>query len=464
MIKLTYNPGRESLSKKFASAPIVIGNGDLESTHFPITLERLQQAHLKIVEENGHFFIYNLANDPFAAVNGLPFLKKKLQDHDTIQLGKEEILFETLTQNKSQPIENKEVKDHFEISSEKGVPPASPLWLIASNWRMIACSLLVLMVLAASIMGGLYLRATGKSSQEEKRIAGAIADIAMALRYAKLNHINPNHLTFSDPDFLKSTISKILSPKLDTLAEIDSQLKFIKHPYILRLYASSNLSRFLMIAQPAPNLFHWVMMKGAIVIDTKTMDLKKIGDIKALNRLLAHPDPLDGRTGEEISLLISQGETMPLPSLAGEKNHWGFTPPTALGFVRPSAENSIYNAPRYHPFGEAYLARALELTHSDVTSEEIAKFRQEVKELAEFGDLVLYSSEGMKVARGGQKALSTLVPEHEFLIGSLKFNQAGIITHSQLLMDENRKDVAKAFDILPLVEVDEMIKSGQIKS
>ena len=451
MIKLTFNPRSDRIVKVFEAVPISIGKNPENKQVFCLPRDSLNDTHIIITRECGGFSVQNLANDPFVSLHGMPFGKKKLQNQDSIYIGKDQILFEMLDEA-AQP--SKQDAPDLSLAWNESVPQKKPLIL---NWRLFLWIFLIFTVMVSSIIGGLYLRATGKSSQEEKRIAAGIADIAMALRYARLHQINAQNRNFSNPEFLRSNISKVLSPKLDTLTEIDSQGRFIKHPYILRIYANNNLSRFLVIAQPAPNLFHWVMMKGAIVIDSKTMEIKLISDIKALNRLLTHPEPLDGANGEDISYLLSEGQTMSLPSLAGEKNNWGFTPPTALGFVRPSAENFIYNAPRYHPFGEYILNRAQELYSPQALSEEVARFRLEVKALSEFPELVLYSAEGMKSARKGQRALNALVPEHEFLIGSLKFSMTGMIAQQQLLMDENRKEIANSYDILPVMEVDELL-------
>src|SRR5690606_8087270 len=98
--------------------------------------------------------------------------------------------------------------------------------------------------------------------------------------------------------------------------------------------------------QPAPNLMQWLVHKKTLVVDSSTMEMRKISDLKALNRLLANPDPLEGSNGEDIHHLIKEGGLMSLNSLAGHKNHWGFSPPKTLGFIRPGAENYIYNAPR----------------------------------------------------------------------------------------------------------------------
>lgn len=454
MIKLTLTSSNGDVSKVFDKEELHIGS-DEGTSDFMVPWKKSAPFFLKIFVKEGVWYVENVFNDPFLSLNGLPFRKKEIKSGNQLQMGSYGLLFEKVDRPVRKAVIVSEPTKEAPIEPQKEKKREFLVW---SKLRRAVWTLFIALIVVASITLGLYLRASGKSSQEEKQIAGALADIAMALRHARLEQITPQHSNITNPEFLKTHISKVLSPKLNTLTEIDAQGRFIKHPYILRIYSTANLSRFLIIAQPAPNLFHWVMMKGAIVIDSNTMELRKIGDVKLLNRFLAHQDPLEGISGEEISYLLSQGQIMSLPSLAGEKNNWGFTPPSAIGFVRPKAENYIYNAPRYHPFGEAILLRALKIQAAHAISEEVAQFRHDVKALSEFPDLILYSSEGMKTARRGQKALNSIVPEHEFLVGSLKFNQAGIIAACQILMDESRKEIASSYDILPLDEVDEILK------
>src|SRR5262249_6046277 len=159
--------------------------------------------------------------------------------------------------------------------------------------------------------------------------------------------------------------------------------------------------------QPAPNLMQWIMNKKTLAIDSSSMELRKISDLKDLNRLLANPDPLENRNGDEIARVLREGTLMSLSSLSGQKNHWGFTPPKALGFFRPGAENNIYNAPRYYPFAEDLLRKAVYLYHNNTHPEELYLLQEEIEEFAAFEDIVLFTSQGMQLALEAQKALST---------------------------------------------------------
>lgn len=313
---------------------------------------------------------------------------------------------------------------------------------LGESWKMFAGLLFAIIALSTVICSGVYFRASGKNSQEEKKIAAGIADIAMAMTHARLNHITPNKQNWSDPNFIRNNLARVLSPNLHTQAQIDSEGQFTRYPYRLRVYTSRNLEQFIIIAQPAPNLMQWLVHKKTIVVDSTSMEMRKITDLKALNRLLASPDPLEGGNGEEVHRLIKEGSLMSLNSLAGHKNHWGFSPPKALGFIRPGADNYIYNAPRYYPFGEELLRKAIELYQNSSSPSDVAIIQDEMEEISNFPNIVLYTSEGLQMAVEAQKALSTFAPNSKFIVAYVKFNPKGFVASSHLLMNEERGEIA----------------------
>lgn len=313
---------------------------------------------------------------------------------------------------------------------------------LADSWKMLAGLLFAIIALSTVICSGVYFRASGKNSQEEKKIAAGIADISMAMTHARLNHITPMKQNWADPNFIRNNLSRVLSPNLHTQAQIDSEGQFTRYPYLLRVYTSRNMDQFIVIAQPAPNLMQWLVNKKTIVVDSTTMEMRKITDLKAINRLLANPNPLEGNNGDEIHRLIQEGSLMSLNSLAGHKNHWGFSPPKALGFIRPGAENFIYNAPRYYPFGEELLRKAIELYQNPSSPSDVAIIQDEMEEISNFNDIVLYTSDGLQMAVEAQKALSTFSPNSKFLVAYVKFNPRGFVASSHLLMNEERGEIA----------------------
>jgi hypothetical protein len=422
---------------------VIVGSGNVD-----LQLEdpALQPVHLKIEEKGDRFLITNVANDPFATLNGLPFGKKTLHYNDEILFGQQVIRF--ITEKKAIPVavvpvpeEIEEEPDHWhEEKKEKVAEETVPL---SKNWRLVATCFFALMTLCTVVASGFYFRESGKNSQEEKKVAAGIADVAMALAYAQINHINPNKQNWADPEFINTNISRVVSPDLHPQAVLNSQGQFTNYPYLLRVYTNGDMTQFLVIAQPAPNLFQWIIHKKAIVIDSKFMEIRKISDLKTLNRLLATPNPLAGNNGEEISRLVKQGSLMPLTSLAGKKNRWGFTPPKGLSSLNLGSENYIYNAPRYFPLGESVLDQALFLSQNEDQNRNMTLFEQELEVVSQFPHLVLFSSKGIHTAVEAHQALKEFAPDNDFMIAYIRFNDDGIVINSHLVDKEKMDEIAQ---------------------
>lgn len=315
------------------------------------------------------------------------------------------------------------------------------------HWRFWMLLLIIAATLISLVGGGVYFSASAKSMRDQVTAAEGVSDVAMALAYAQVNHIKPQEQNWFDPNFLKNNLASVVSSKYPSLTNIDAQGVFSNCPYILRIYTSSDLSQFLLIAQPEASLLHWMVPKTAIVVDSKDMELRTIADLKALNRLLVNPNSLDEINASEISAIVKQGELISLPSLEGKRDLNGFAPPKALALVRPGAENLIYNAPRYYQFGEDLLHKAIFLIHSAGGNHEMTRLRHEAAEIAKFPNIVLYSSQGIQKAIQGQKALGTFVPTAKFLIAYLNFNDSGVIISSHLILGEDSKNSMKTISL-----------------
>jgi hypothetical protein len=197
------------------------------------------------------------------------------------------------------------------------------------------------------------------------------------------------------------------------------------------------------IAQAAPSLFHWIIPKASIVVDSSSMEMRKITDLRAINRLLVNANTLDGVNAVEISQLVKQGELIALSKLTSKHENEGFHLPKALAYIHPGAENLIYNAPRYYQLGQNLLNRSLSLHENPADSNEISLFQQDIAALSHFEHMILYSSEGMQIAIRAQKALKLLIPDEKFIIAYLQFNSEGKVLKSHLLIDNN-SEIASA--------------------
>jgi hypothetical protein len=218
---------------------------------------------------------------------------------------------------------------------------------------------------------------------------------------------------------------------------------------MLRIYTNSEISRFLVLAQPAPSLLQWLVPKYTVIIDSCSMEMRKIKDLKSLNRLLVNTNTLDGVHAEEITALVQKGELIPLQSLISNKDNEGFCPPKALGFIDPIAENLIYNAPRYYCLGENLIKKSQQFLVEE-TQHNAAHLIHEIFALKKLSHLVLYSSGGVQSAVEAQKTLSTLAPKEKFLIAYLHLNGIGKISSSHLLMDDSTIENAQG-QALPLL-------------
>lgn len=303
-------------------------------------------------------------------------------------------------------------------------------------WKWILLFIFSLLAISGIIGTIIYFSVSDKKEAQETKAAQGVADVTMALTHAQLNHLKPHNHNWSDVDFLKSNLQAILPDTPSYAAQIDAQGQFNCCPYSLRIYTSSDLSHFLLIAQPAPNLLNWLIPQSLIVVDSHLMELRILKDVRSLNRLLANPDPLDGLNGKEIASLIKQGGLIRLSTLASESGHLDFAPPKNLAWVRPGAENLIYNAPRYYRLGHQIVQKAMTLSTSKGSSQEVSALKQEVENLSWLTHLTLYSDQGKKSALLTRQGVMMFAPSDKLLFGYLLFNAQGKIHQVHLLKDE----------------------------
>ncbi len=318
------------------------------------------------------------------------------------------------------------------------LPPTSGKWKIWLGVFIISASTLLI------VSKGVYTRLEEKNHREEIQTAGAVSDIALALTYAHINNIHPQQQNWTDPHFLKNSIYSVLSPHHYPMATVDNNGRLNGGKYLLRIYTNRDISRFIVIAQPEASLMQWISPQKAIVIDSKSMQLHPVSDLKPLNRLLVNPNSLSGDHGREIFDAIKNQSVIPLKSLADANIQSGFEVPKQLGLLNRDAENYVYNAQRYSQVGENIMAQAIDLINRPAGNPEIKKFIDEINTVSMLPDAVLYTSRGMKTALRAQKALAAIVPEQKFHIAYIHFDQSGHIKGSHLILDsEGPAAVAK---------------------
>ena len=202
------------------------------------------------------------------------------------------------------------------------------------------------------------------------------------------------------------------------------------------------------------------------------MELRRTKNVKDLNRLLANMDSFEGSRAQEISSLIRQENLISLTKLVTKGGNKGFAVPYRIATDHPGSENFIYNAPRYYPVGEAILNQAMHLLEIHGNSKEVAQLKAQIDFVSQLTNFVFYSSKGEEGAIEGLKALTTLSPERDYLIGYVKLNEAGLIENA-LLIDDEAKYLALATPqiavqpsekSLPLLEIVKETKKNPIDS
>lgn len=358
---------------------------------------------------------------------------------DPADISEQEVDKTLLERKRSKSLKDDYLKELDDDHSHEGKHPfdlgeKSHLW---QAWKWIIIFIFSLFAVSGIVVSVLYYAVSDKTEAQETKAAQAVADIAMALTHAQLDHLKPENQNWSDSDFLKSNLQAILPNTLTYASQIDAQGQFNSCPYSLRIYTNTDLSHFLLIAQPAPSLFYWLFPKPIIVVDSHSMELRTVKDVRAINRLLANAEPLEGSNGKEITSLIKEGGLIRLSNLASESGQQDFAPPHNLAWVRPGAENLIYNAPRYYRLGQGVVKKAVNLSTSKGSSQEVTDLKQEVQNMSWLTNLVLYSDQGKKAAQYACQGLKVYAGADKILYGYLALTPQGKIHKAQLLKDED---------------------------
>lgn len=333
--------------------------------------------------------------------------------------------------------------DKFMTRKWKSGPPKPPE---EKNvyFNLILKLFLALFIIAAILLSYWYYMLLERSEEEEFKAARAVSDIAMALNYANFYQVRPQNQNWSDPEFLKSNLTAILAKNFQPMVHLDHQGKFTNTPYILRIYTSSDLTQFLVLAQPVPSWEQWIVPKHSIAVSLNQMELRKMSDLRVINRILLNTETLDGNSQHAIDGFLMHNEMIPIRELVTSEGNQGFVPPKALGLSRPGADNFIYNAPRYYLFGESFIHRAIDLAGNPDSNHEIGLFRQQVEKLAHFKDLVLYAPNGLNQATEAKKSIGAFLPGSTVSLAYLQYNSKGMVVGSHLLFEDAQKEIAIA--------------------
>lgn len=416
----------------FEACPITIGS-PLESTqeaasHLPLPHPSLPHHYLEITEQGGFAILINCTHDPSIYVNGHRFDKKLLNSGDLLSIQQTTILFERISNSRQDGDCTSTTKSENEC-----LPHEEERSHLYQAWKWLLLFIFSICTTCGLVGAILYVSLNDRKGAQEIAVAQGVADIAMALAYAQLHHLRPPHDNWSDVDFLRHHLRAILVDHRSYASQVDAQGKFHCCPYHLRLYTDHLFSRFIVIAQPTPHVLNWIIPQAAVVLDSRTMELRSVSDVRALNRLLAMANPLEGLNGMALEHLIQQGILLPLSRLTTEWGSSDFLLPRAVTENYPEARNLIYNAPRYYRIGQSLLERAVQLSRlREPPIEERAKLQREVDRLASLPHLLLYSDKGRAWAALATQGIRYASSPSPILIGYLLFDSHGHITEAHL--------------------------------
>lgn len=311
------------------------------------------------------------------------------------------------------------------------------------GWKKIAVLLVSLLILASLATLALYLQFNNDGEREEIKVAQSVADVAMALTRSQVYRLKPPNQNWADVEFLKTNLREIIPSTYSYASEIDSQGQFRHFPYTLRIYTNSDLSHFLLIAQPSPSVFQWLIPKPVILLESHSMELRAINDVRHLNRYLATAEPMEESSGKEIAMLVKQGDLIPLASLGQD-----FVAPTRLAELKPGAENLVCNAPRYYKLGLSLSQKALILSSTKGSSQEVISFKQDVASFSRIGDVVLYDHKGKESSTKTREWMMTFAPTQKILFGYLSIDEQGKINSATILEDDTPSNSSENGDII----------------
>ena len=325
-------------------------------------------------------------------------------------------------------------------------------------WRPFLAILIVLFAILAATGSGIYFTFNEKSDEQEFIAAQGLADMSMALTYAQIHQIKPPNQNWGDPDFLQEALGNVLPAHYPSLISVDKQGSFTNCPYMLRVYTSGDLSQFLLLAQPAPSLWQWLLSRETILLDSRTMELHKTTDLRSLNRLLANPKPLEGSNALEVSHLVNQASLIRLTTLATDTEHREFLPPKGLNKIRPGAETRVYNAPRYYQFSTPLtegMAQIVNPGPTPLSEEKIQELQKNVTDMAKLSHFVFYSSLEQSTTHKVIKLMQTWIPNEPITFAQLTLEHDGRVVSAVAL----EKEVPEAAKDTPPVTLPTVVEA-----
>ncbi len=462
MFRLSLEGDGEEFSAVYDQSRLIAGLAG-SKVSLPLKGAQVRSQHFALYAKNGRYRIENLAFDPHLRVNDSPFHTKTLKNGDLITLAGYQICFEELSkpeqeeeeeklQTKSHtideidnpqeintldksPLNKRKFSDHIK---ETGLSIVEKLKVEQgeSKWHVLALFTGIAIFLCTLFGTIFYVSVNDRSELQRMVAARGLSDIAMTLSYAKMHNIKPDNLNWLDPKFLIETSKNVFPDEISKRRWIDEKGSFTQTPYILRIYSDPQLDRFLLIAQPKAGFIQWLIPNNIIAVDSKEMIMKEISNLRELNRLIANALTFQGKDQEEIVNLVHQQKSLPLSSLAQNKEGLGFLPPDELVMINPELQYYIYNAPRYFLWNQTLVDKAIEFgLNKNGDKEAILRSLEKRKP---FKEMVLYTSRPIETAIDARRALQEHFEQYSIHIGHVSLDENNKIASSHVLMKSHK--------------------------
>lgn len=309
-------------------------------------------------------------------------------------------------------------------------PPAEEDHAASMAWKLVLASGATVFLLVAAFSLTVYGAFAENNNQAEFLAAQDVADVAMALVHARMHPEPQKTYNLADPEFLRAQLSQLLGEAFPMNLEMTPQGHLKNSSYLLRVYTNQDISQFVIVAQPEPSLWYWLIQPHTIFLDSETMQLHKTQDVRMINRILADTTFFQNKHFTALDPIFARSSSIPLRTLSYETNRREFAPPRELKQLRPGAENRIYNAPRYHRLGETLFRLLTEFKATSPTDHTLVT--EALQALSDFHNMVLYSVGSLHTAQKAVNTLQSHFPEEQFLIAHMtldKENRSLLASH-----------------------------------
>lgn len=267
----------------------------------------------------------------------------------------------------------------------------------------------------------------------------AVADVSMALVHAKAHALLPYNNNPMDRDFLEENLLAVLSPEYRSLCPIASETGLLeKSGYQVQIVASTDLSRFLVIALPNDGLRQTLAPLPTIILSSESMQLRRSYHLQQWQNLVHEVHSLDEVADDRISVMLRDSEFIRLAQLEDQDNSQGFLLPKEFTAILPEANDRIYNAPRYFVLTESLVTKIIAAAETRLSQRECSVFQQAFNSLSRLPFLVMYTSEGPSrveaVKETMEKARWTRIPQIGYVVMNPENN---LIQEVHILVDSD---------------------------